>query len=168
MIAVNEVDVRTCTNTAEKANARLPLMALCKIQGVPSHVRNLQPGRLDAAHPAGKDAESCSVWRFVAAFEKDLQADADAKKRLSRFYLMPYHRDQPRRFQTLHAVAECAHARQDELLRRRNSFCIVRDLHFCTTMEERFFHAEEVSYAVINDRNHANPPIKHPCSTARL
>ncbi len=79
MIAVNEVDVRTCTNTAEKADARPPLMTFRKIQGVPSHVWNLQPRRLDAAHLAGKDAESCSVWRFVAALEKDLQADADAE-----------------------------------------------------------------------------------------
>src|SRR5579872_307894 len=73
-VGVKEVDVVAC---GDAVDAR---MACAHLERVPAHVRNARCST-KARHDTGKDAEPRVLAVFVAAFEEELHADANAQKR---------------------------------------------------------------------------------------
>ena len=130
------------------------LARLADLDGVPAHVRDLEPRRLDLLHHAVDEAETFGPRALLAAVEEDLQADADAEQRLAGGDRLLEHGDQAALFEVLHAVAKGADARQHDLRGLADHAFVTRHADVRAERDERLLGAEEIADAVINDCNH--------------
>jgi hypothetical protein len=96
---------------------------------------------------------------FFAVARDQLKAEADAEDRLALVFHHSGERlDQAAFVQVAHAVAECADARQDQLV----GFGQLRGVRghdgFAAEAAHRRFHRGQIAEAVINDADHVRPP----------
>ncbi len=122
MIGVDEVDRGTRFHSLQRrgrgADAQL----------IPAHVRHLEPRHVGKTHHfAGKDIETGVKTIFVAAREKELQAQANAEERLARAEVVLDRAGQTGFVQSGDGVAEGADAGQHDFVGLRDLFGIAAD-----------------------------------------
>ena len=108
------------------------------------------------SHRSRDQVEPRVVAEFLAPAQQDLAADAYPQHRRTRGRSSLQRRGQTAFAESLHRVAEGAHARQDDSIRLRDTFGRLGDFELRIEMAESLSDAEEVAPAVVDNDDHAS------------
>ena len=122
-------------------------------------MRNRQlPCRSHELNASGNKPETVSFAEFVAFFEQHLHSEADPKERLFP-YLFLDNADQPGLTEHSHRVREGSYAGKYQAVSGAEVGGAVGYLVLKSEEVKSVFHAEQVSCAVVNYRNHSVVPF---------
>ena len=147
---MHEIDIALFRNILEQASI------VHKMQGIPSHMGDLQPLCCrDPSDLSGEKTKSRYAGSLFAAFKKELKPQADAEKRSALVYDFPDYGDQAEGMQFFHAVPEAPYSRQDHLLRRKKELFVSCGYGFMSQKLQRLFYTPDVSRIIIDQCYHA-------------
>ena len=137
-------------------------VVLYDVQGVPAHLRHLQPFvrkvgpqradlALDKAQPG-------VLAVLVAFFKQQLHPKADAEQRLF-FRLLFQHRHKAGGGKLCHGIPECAHPRQDKPVGGADGIGVGGDHRLQPQLLQAGTQAEQVAHAVIKNGDHTSSPF---------
>ena len=119
---------------------------------IPAHVRHLELVRhVEADHLPAQNAQTLELAPFVAHVEQQLQAQADAQKRLARGDRVADRPDQVAAAQFGDRVPKRAHARQHDLIGRGQLGRAGRDRRRMAHLLEALLDAAQVAHLVVDD-----------------
>src|SRR5258706_718319 len=154
VIGVDEIDVVAPGDAGEKRRIFFLFHA------VPAHVRHLEAVvRAKRHHPAGKNIQSLLRPELLALAEQELEAEADAEKRLFALHDFADRPDEVVAPEVFHAGVEGADARQHDPVGVENRRDVARDLRPAAHALEALLDAAKVPHAVIDDRDHRLPLV---------
>ena len=122
---------------------------------VPTHVRNLHAwGQIEPGHLAGQDTQPLVMAALRTALEQELQAHADAEKRLVGTDVREDRLHQAAAVERADGVAEGTDPRQHETGGLSHDVRVVGDAGLHANPLQRLLHAAEIAAAIVDDRDH--------------
>ena len=130
-------------------------------QGIPSHLRDLEPGRdrpFHGHHAAAQQAKPFMFAEFIAPLKQELHPEADAEKRFALSCQLLHNGIQTFLLQLLHGIPKGADARQDHPRSGTKHGGVGCNHRFLPQKPQGRQQGKEIPYSVIyNSRHHSTP-----------
>src|SRR5262245_16506123 len=155
---MHEIEVRAARDALEQAQVAGVLHA------VPSHVRNLPPGR-QPAYDAGDDVEPAALAELLAGRKQQLIAETDAEKRAAAVERPAQRSQQAEPLEVRHGVVKGAVPREHDGVRLVDAPRILGDRRGHADPTKCLLDGAEVAASVVDHGNHG---LASPAAATRI